>query len=149
MNVNILKELNITQINHVQPNNNKNISFKSGQLLSNVFMAIDNHEIIGVTAVDLASMVIPRSVIDFTRNRDAGIETATREGISSATHASIGLAGLGAASLLALTLRHKNYNVDFKNVTANDATLDGLATVFKSTLDTPSPYVSIKVSSPM
>ena len=91
-------------------------SFGSSQLLSSVFMAINKHEILGVSAIDLLSMVIPRSVIDFTRNKEAGTETAIREASSTATHAAIGVAGLGASALLAQGLKHKNYNVDFKSL---------------------------------
>ncbi len=112
-----------------------NPSFKNAAWLSSLFMAMNMHEIIGVSIVDLTSMVIPRSAIDFTRNKEAGIETAIRESSSTATHGAIGLAGLGAAALLALGLKRKNYNVDFKKITANDATINGMAQVFKQVVD--------------
>jgi len=132
--------LNITGIrnNQFTRTNTKqdNTSFKSAQLLSSTFMAINKHEMIGVSAIDLLSMVIPRSAIDFTRNKEAGIETAIRESSSTATHAAIGVSGLGAAALLAQGLKHKNYGVDFKAITANDDTVDGLAEVFKNIVDT-------------
>jgi len=129
--------LNVTEINHLTYNykSNNNQSFGNSALISSAFMAIDKHEIIGVSAIDLASMVIPRSIIDFTRNKEAGIETTFREGSSTATHAAIGVAGLGAAALLAQGLKNKNYNVDFKNITANDDTVDALAKVFKQIVD--------------
>ncbi|MCQ2958371.1 MAG: hypothetical protein MJ180_05675, partial [Candidatus Gastranaerophilales bacterium] len=127
--------MNITQINNSQENNQYKPSFKNGQLMSNIFMAVDKHVILGVSAIDLGSMVIPRTTIDFTRNKQAGIETAFRESSSTATHAAIGVAGLGAASLLALMLRCKNYGVDFKKITANADNLEGMAKVFKSVID--------------
>jgi len=128
--------LNITETNNslLKYNYNHNPSFKSSALASSLFMAIDKHEILGVSIIDLGSMVIPRSIIDFTRNKEAGIETTFRESSSTATHASIGLAGLGAAALLGGSLK-KAYNIDFKNITANDDTVDGMAKVFKQIVD--------------
>jgi len=126
--------LNITQINN-NPTY-KQPSFKNAQFVSNMFMAIDKHVILGVSAIDLGSMVIPRSAIDFTRNKQAGIETAFRESSSTATHAAIGVAGLGAAALLALGLKNKNYGVDFKKITANEDTIENMAQLFKSIVDT-------------
>lgn len=121
--------MNITKVDNsfIKYNNQ---SFKSSALASSLFMAIDKHEILGVSIIDLGSMVIPRSAIDFTRNKEAGIETTFRESSSTATHASIGLAGLGAAALLGGGLK-KEYNIDFKNITANGDTVDGMAKVFK------------------
>ncbi len=98
-------------------------------------MGINRHEALGVSAIDLMSMVVPRTIIDTTRNPQAGLETAIREGTSTTTNAAIGLAGLGAAILLALGLKHKNYNVDFKSITANDETIEQLAQTFKSISD--------------
>ncbi len=128
--------MNITAINN-NYNNKKtgDIAFKSSQLISATFMAINKHEILGVSAIDLLSMVIPRSIIDFTRNKEAGTETAIREASSTATHAAIGVAGIGAATLLAQGLKHKGYNVDFKSITANDDTVENLAKVFKTVVD--------------
>ena len=128
--------MNITAINNKTEYRNKgnNTSFQ-GPLLSSMFMAINRHEIIGVSGVDLTSMVIPRTVIDFTRNKEAGTETLFREGSSTATHASIGLAGIGAAALLALGLKKKNYGVDFKFITANSDTIDAMANLFKKVVE--------------
>ena len=128
--------MNITAINNkteYKTQDNKT-SFK-GPLLSSMFMAINRHEIIGVSGVDLTSMVIPRTLVDFTRNKEAGTETLFREGSSTATHASIGLAGIGAAALLALGLKKKNYGVDFKSITANSDTIDAMANLFKTVVD--------------
>lgn len=132
--------MNITQINNnsftrKQNQNQNNMTFKSAQMLTSTFMAINKHEILGVSAIDLLSMVIPRSVIDFTRNKEAGIETAIRESSSTATHAAIGVAGLGAVSLLSQGLKKKGYDVDFKSITANDDTVDALSQVFKKIVD--------------
>ncbi|MCR4880685.1 MAG: hypothetical protein K6A44_01855 [bacterium] len=125
--------MNITTINNSKieyPNRDNKTSF-GGPLLSSAFMAINRHEIIGVSGIDLGSMVIPRTLVDFTRNKEAGTETLFRESSSTVTNASIGLAGIGAAALLALGLRKKNYGVDFKAITANSDTIDAMANLFK------------------
>ena len=134
MNITPIK-YNQNYIQKEQKNKNNNITFNSSQLLTSAFTAINKHEIIGVSAIDLLSMVIPRSVIDFTRNKEAGIETAIRESSSTATHAAIGVSGLAATALLAQALKHKNYNVDFKSITANNDTVDALANTFKTIVD--------------
>ena len=128
--------MNITAINNTTEyqNRDKNTTFK-GPLLSSVFMAINRHEIIGVSAVDLGSMVIPRTAIDFTRNKDAGMETMFRESSSTVTNASIGLSGVAAAGLLALGLKKKNYDVDFKAINANSDTIDAMANLFKTVVN--------------
>ena len=112
-----------------------NQSFRSSQLISSAFMAVNKHEILGVSAIDLFSMVIPRSIVDFTRNKEAGTETVIRESSSTATHAAIGVSGLGAAALLSQGLKHKNYGVDFKSVSANDDTVNAMAKLFKNVVD--------------
>ena len=128
--------MNITAINTKNEYQRKNQEPNfMGPWLSSAFMAINRHEIIGVSAIDLMSMVIPRTLIDFTRNKEAGTETLFREGSSTVTNASIGLAGIGAASLLALALRGKNYGVDFKSINANSDTIDAMANLFKSVVD--------------
>ena len=127
--------MNISAINNKTEytNRDKNTAFK-GPLLSSVFMAINRHEIIGVSAVDLGSMVVPRTAIDFTRNKDAGMETLFRESSSTVTNASIGLSGVLAATLLALGLKKKNYGVDFKAINANSETIDAMANLFKTVI---------------
>ena len=130
--------MNVITVNNnlFERNKNKyNKSFGSSQLVSSAFMAVNKHEILGVSAIDLISMVIPRSIIDFTRNKEAGTETVIRESSSTATHAAIGVSGFGAAALLSQGLKHKNYGVDFKAVTANDDTVNAMAKLFKIVVD--------------
>lgn len=128
--------MNITAINpnKIEYTKKDNHTTFNGPILSSMFMAVNKHEIIGVSAIDLLSMVIPRTLVDFTRNKEAGIETMFREGSSTATNASIGLAGVGAASLLALGLKNRNYGVDFKSINANSDTIEAMANLFKSVL---------------
>ncbi len=112
----------------------KKLSFKASPALSSLFTLMNKHEILGVSAVDLGSMVIPRTVVDFTRNPAAGVETGFREASSTVIHASIGLAGYAAAALLARALRNKNYNVNLKEITADSDTIEVFSKAFKNLL---------------
>ena len=67
---------------------------------------LDTNQAWGATFVDLGFMVLPRTVTDFTRNTDAGIETFRREGTGNANHAMIGLYGTLAGLLLAAGINH-------------------------------------------
>lgn len=67
----------------------------------------------GAALVDLFSMVIPRTVIDYTRSKEAGNETLVRESSSAVNDALVGGYGLGAAYFLS-----KAFNKDF-GVSAN------------------------------
>ena len=109
-------------------------NFKASPTLSSLFMLMNKHEILGVSAVDLGSMVIPRTAVDFTRNPVAGVETGFREASSTAIHASIGLAGYAAAALLSKALQNKNYNVNLKEITADSDTIDIFSKAFKQIL---------------
>lgn len=62
---------------------------------------LDTNQAWGATFVDLGFMVIPRTITDFTRNTDAGVETLRREGTGNANHSMIGLYGTAAGLLLA------------------------------------------------
>ena len=67
----------------------------------NLFSLIQTHEIAGPTIVNLFSMVIPRSLIDFTRSNEAGIETARRETTSLVSSSIMpGFYALGAGWLM-------------------------------------------------
>ena len=67
---------------------------------------LDTNQAWGATFVDLGFMVLPRTLTDFTRNTDAGMETFRREGTGNANHAMIGLYGTLAGLLLAAGINH-------------------------------------------
>ena len=115
--------------------NVKSQNFKASPTLSSLFTLMNKHEILGVSAVDLGSMVIPRTVVDFTRNPEAGVETGFREASSTVIHASIGLAGYGAAHLLSKAMKNKNYNVSLKDITADSETVEIFSKAFKNILN--------------
>ena len=104
------RQLNIKQL---QPKNNKGftINNKKNNTITNpsftgvgdaALRFLDTNQAWGAIAVDFFCMVLPRTLTDFTRGKDAGIETARREGMGTANHSLVGaygtLAGLALAS---------------------------------------------------
>lgn len=79
---------------------------------------LDTNQAWGATFVDLGFMVLPRTLTDFTRNTDAGMETFRREGTGNANHAMIGLYGTLAGLLLAAGINHA-YKFGKKDVKAS------------------------------
>ncbi len=86
---------------------------------------LDTNQAWGATAVDVGSMVLPRTMVDFQRGVDAGLETATRESSSSANHALVGVYGAIAGILLASSLNGK-FGIKFNQIFAGDKILDNL-----------------------
>ena len=94
--------------------------------------ALSNSPAIGACAVDLCSMVIPRTVIE-TKNRgkQSGIETFFREGVSCFIHACVGLIGLGAATLISGKF-NKDYGIKAQNIFANGDTIKNMSTLWQN-----------------
>lgn len=79
----------------------------------------------GATAVDVGSMVLPRTMVDFQRGPDAGVETLTRESSSSVNHALVGIYGALSGLLLASALNGR-FGIKFNQIFAGDKILDNL-----------------------
>lgn len=77
----------------------------------------------GAAIVDLFSMIVPRTVVDFTRSPQAGTETMVRECSSGVNDALVGVYGFGVAALLAKGLNNK-FNVKAHSMFIEDDTLD-------------------------
>lgn len=107
-------------------------SFKGpGTALLTGLKGLDGSPALGACAVDLGSMVIPRTAIEFkNRGQQAGFEAAIREGTSCLIHACVGLIGLGAASLLSGKFNDK-YGVKAQNIFANADTIDNMSKMWK------------------
>lgn len=90
---------------------------------------LDTNQAWGACAVDLGSMVIPRTAIDMSRNPEAGLETARREGMGTMNHSLVGVYGTLAGLALAMGLNH-TYQLGDKNgvkahsIFADSETLD-------------------------
>jgi len=102
---------------------------KFGNGLDAVLRFLDTNKAWGAVAVDLGSMVIPRTAVDFSRGVDAGLETGCRESSSSLNHASVGLYGAGAGALLA-TAYNSKYGVKFNKIFASGKLLDNFGEVW-------------------
>ncbi len=103
----------ITGINpHIQPKGNfqkHQQSFKGGaEVLSTAFNFLNTNPALGAVFVDVAFMDTPRTIVDTTRNPDAGVETAAREFSSTLNHSFAGLVGLGAGYLASQAFNKAN-----------------------------------------
>lgn len=124
--------------NNVQPKNldfinrhgeNKNHSLKSlsfkgvlGSTASGFFNMIQNHEVAGPTVVNITSMVIPRTAVDYTRSKEAGIETARRETTSLVSSSLLpGFYAMGIGAVLGLFKNPLGVN---STLMANNDTVD-------------------------
>ena len=89
---------------------------------------LDTNQAWGACAVDLGCMVLPRTITDFSRGTDAGMETARREGTGTVNHSLVGAYGSLAGLVLAAGI-NKAYNLvdnDIKasSIFADSETLD-------------------------
>jgi len=107
----------ITQAQHnakfVNPNlskNNKNTpNFKGPVELGTQFLNfLNTSPAIGACFVDFGFMVSPRTIVDFSRSVDAGVETGIREGSGTLNHAAAGAVGLGAGYLVSAAFNKAN-----------------------------------------
>ncbi len=118
--------------------NNKNVAFKGSipsNIASNTFNFLEKSEILGPLAVDLVSMTVPRSIVDFTRGPAAGIETTRREIVSTGNTFIPGVYAMGAGWLInKLTGLKQNLFIDSK-------TLDVLHTAWNGAKGNTEKYV--------
>ena len=96
--------------------NQSNPNFTGGADLFLRFL--DTNQAWGANAVDLFCMVLPRTLTDFSRGADAGIETARREGMGTANHSLVGAYGTLAGMLLATGI-NSMYKLGKDDVKAN------------------------------
>ena len=88
---------------------------------------LDTNQAWGANAVDLASMVIPRTTVDFvSRGPAAGMETGRREASGTINHSLVGVYGTVAGLALATALNNK-YGIKAHKHFVDDETLDLLA----------------------
>ncbi len=121
-------------INNKKAENNKNqTSFKgAGTALLGGLKGLSSSPALGACAVDLCSMVIPRTAIEFkNRGKQAGIEAGFREGSSCFIHACVGLIGFAAASLVSGSF-NKKYGVKAQNIFANSDTINNMSEIWQN-----------------
>ena len=84
---------------------------------------LDTNQAWGANAVDIFCMVLPRTLTDFGRGSDAGIETMRREGMGTANHSMVGAYGALAGWALAAGI-NRIYNLSDKDIKANSIFAD-------------------------
>ena len=85
---------------------------------------LETNQAWGANAVDLGSMVIPRTTIDFVnRGPAAGMETGRREASGTINHSLVGIYGTVAGLALAAALNNK-YGIKAHKIFVDDETLD-------------------------
>ncbi|MDD3238316.1 MAG: hypothetical protein PHV37_09510 [Candidatus Gastranaerophilales bacterium] len=125
----MISKIQLTQ-NHYA-NKNNNASFKGLEGAVTALRFLDNSPAIGACAVDLGSMVIPRTAIDMkNRGFDAGTETAFREGTSTANNALVGVEGALAAAAVSGAINTK-YGVQAHKIFANNDAIDLFSNVWQ------------------
>ncbi len=97
--------------------------------LSQGLSALNNNQAWGAVFVDLASMVIPRTTVDFTRGPDAGLETFRREASGTANHSLVGVYGFLAASALSGAM-NKKFNLRCDKIFAGADTVNEFGRVW-------------------
>lgn len=117
------------RINKADKNNKQ--SFKGvGSAGLGFLRGLNNSPALGACAVDLCSMVIPRTAIEMkNRGQQAGIEAAFREGASCLIHACVGLIGLGAATLVSGGF-NKEFGVKAQSIFANQSSINNMAAIW-------------------
>ena len=124
------------QNNNYKEKNQKN---QSQPNFGNVYAAfttglrfLDTNQAWGANAVDLCSMVIPRTTVDMVnRGPDAGMETARRESSGTINHSLVGLYGTIGGIILAGALNAK-FGVKAQKMFVDDDTLKTLGDVWTS-----------------
>lgn len=89
---------------------------------------LDTNQAWGANAVDLFCMVLPRTLTDFGRGTDAGVETLRREGMGTANHSMVGvygtLAGLALATGINGMYKFGKNDIKASSIFADAETLD-------------------------
>lgn len=128
----------INRINstNTQTENNRNfgknnVSFKGAEtvLLSGLGW-MKNNPAMGACAVDMGSMVIPRTVVETKdRGKQSGIETFIREVSSLLIHATMGLVGYKAASAISGEFNSK-HKVNAQDIFASGDTIKNMSEIW-------------------
>ena len=129
--INRIQQPNILITNNAN-RNNQGRSFKSAAtpLLSGLRF-LDSSKAIGASAVDLCSMVIPRTTVEMTnRGFQSGVETGIREGSSWLLFAVVGVIG-SIASLLTSGKFNNEYGIKAQKLFVSGDTINNMSALWK------------------
>lgn len=116
-----------------QNNEHKQPEFTGAfEVVSSGLRFLDTNQAWGANGVDLCSMVIPRTTVDFVnRGPQAGTETARREACGTVNHSLVGmygtLAGLGLASMF-----NSKFGIRADKIFADNNTIDILSNYWEN-----------------
>lgn len=135
-----MKITNSVQLNtpqqRIQKQNSSNPNFTG---LQTVLTFLDTNQAWGANAVDFFCMVLPRTLTDFGRGVDAGMETARRESMGTINDSSVGIYGTAAGVALAAGI-NKAFGLNDKNgikassIFADAETVDALGKIWDKNL---------------
>jgi len=121
--------MKIQNINYQQQNNKKNNQNQTaftgfGDSAVQLLRFLDTNQAWGATAVDFSCMVAPRTMTDFTRGADAGIETLRREASGTVNHAAVGLVYAPIAGMLLASAINSKYGIKAHKIYADSEAVD-------------------------
>lgn len=132
--------MNIQQLNTPRIQNSKTDNKRAGNSdvhftgilengLSMGLRYLDTNQAVGANLVDLGSMVIPRTWVDFRdRGPAAGLETGRREVSGTTNHSLVGVYGtLGGLAVAAATGLNSKFGIRAHKIFADDNTLNIIA----------------------
>ena len=119
---------NIPQYNN---NNKNNQNFTGAMEAGTAFLRfLDTNQAWGANCVDLCSMVIPRTTVDFVnRGPEAGTETARRESMGTFNHSMVGVYGSIVGTFLAAAL-NKRFGIKAHKIFADNETFEAVTKSF-------------------
>lgn len=115
----------IPQIKQQNNQNQENVNFTGFADYATLSLRfLDTNQAWGANAVDLGSMVIPRTTVDMVnRGPAAGMETGRREASGTINHSLVGVYGTAAGLALAITL-NKKFGIKAHKIFVDDETLN-------------------------
>lgn len=108
--------------------NSSKVAFAGGELLTSALTYLQTNQGLGASFVDAAFMCTPRTIVDFTRSPEAGVETARREFSSNINDAVLGGYGIGAAWILSQGF-NKKYDVKANKMPVDKDMIDTLSEI--------------------
>ena len=100
---------------------------------------LDTNQAWGANAVDFFCMVLPRTLTDFGRGKDAGMETARRESMGTINDSAVGLYGTLAGLALAIGVNKifglGDRDIKASSIFADSETVDMMGKIWHEKLD--------------
>lgn len=131
-------QLNTNQNRPVQNKKNSNNPNFTG-VFDTALRFLDTNQAWGANAVDFFCMVLPRTITDFGRGKDAGMETARRESMGTINDSSVGLYGTLAGLALAVGVNKAfglgDRDIKTSSIFADSETIDMMGEIWHEKLD--------------